>query len=229
MNSLKVLDVTLRDGGCVNDFNFGQVYMEKILAAQEASGVDVIEMGYIDGKKGSASGRTQYIDEKVIPNCMLLFRIIPVGCFGEYETGKITTKAGAIQFYLAGIEMNLILAYIASIIGLTNHSLCETANVVAFFNFGMALLSILPIKNSIGENVISILCGVESINDEVKRWLSSKEYRMELLHSGSKGIRRLIAIVIALILQIAYWVLTALAICLLVVTIVYAIYVIVTL
>lgn len=71
MNSLKVLDVTLRDGGCVFDFNFGQAYMEKILAAQEASGVDVIEMGYIDENKGSTSGRTQYIDEKVIPQCIL--------------------------------------------------------------------------------------------------------------------------------------------------------------
>lgn len=71
MNNLKVLDVTLRDGGCVNDFNFGQAYMEKILAAQEASGVDVIEMGYIDENKGSSSGRTQYINEKVIPQCIL--------------------------------------------------------------------------------------------------------------------------------------------------------------
>ena len=64
MNSIKVLDVTLRDGGCVNDFNFGQVYMEQILAAQEASGVDVIEMGYIDEAKGSTSGRTQYLNEQ---------------------------------------------------------------------------------------------------------------------------------------------------------------------
>lgn len=71
MNSIKVLDVTLRDGGCVNDFNFGQVYMEKILAAQEASGVDVIEMGYIDEIKGSTSGRTQYINEQVISECLL--------------------------------------------------------------------------------------------------------------------------------------------------------------
>ena len=71
MNSLKVLDVTLRDGGCVNDFNFGQSYMEKILAAQEASGVDMIEMGYIDENKGTPSGRTQYINEKVIPQCIL--------------------------------------------------------------------------------------------------------------------------------------------------------------
>lgn len=71
MNSLKVLDVTLRDGGCVNDFNFGKSYMEKILAAQEASGVDVIEMGYIDENKGSESGRTQYINEKIIEKCIL--------------------------------------------------------------------------------------------------------------------------------------------------------------
>ena len=71
MNSLKVLDVTLRDGGCVNDFNFGQTYMEKVLAAQEASGVDFIEMGYIDEKNGSVGGRTQYINETVIPKCIL--------------------------------------------------------------------------------------------------------------------------------------------------------------
>lgn len=71
MSKLKVLDVTLRDGGCVNNFNFGQSYMEKILAAQEASGVDIIELGYIDEQKGSASGRTQYINEQVIPQCIL--------------------------------------------------------------------------------------------------------------------------------------------------------------
>ncbi len=60
MNSIKVLDVTLRDGGCVNDFNFGQVYMEKILVAQEKSGVDMIEMGYLDETKGTLRGRTQW-------------------------------------------------------------------------------------------------------------------------------------------------------------------------
>ncbi|MBR4343419.1 MAG: aldolase catalytic domain-containing protein [Lachnospiraceae bacterium] len=71
MKSLKVLDVTLRDGGCVNNFNFGQSYMEKILMSLEKSGVDIIEMGYIDSKNGSASGRTQYINEKVIPQSIL--------------------------------------------------------------------------------------------------------------------------------------------------------------
>lgn len=71
MKSLKVLDVTLRDGGCVNDFNFGSAYMEKILSAQEASGVEIIELGYIDEIKGSSSGRTQYINEQVIHDAIL--------------------------------------------------------------------------------------------------------------------------------------------------------------
>lgn len=71
MNSIKVLDVTLRDGGCVNDFNFGQTYMEKILTAQEESGIDIIELGYLDEKNGSEAGRTQFVNEKVIPKCLL--------------------------------------------------------------------------------------------------------------------------------------------------------------
>ena len=66
MNRLKVLDVTLRDGGCVNNFNFGTAYMNKILHSLEAAQVDIIEVGYIDEKKGSIKGRTQYLSEKCI-------------------------------------------------------------------------------------------------------------------------------------------------------------------
>lgn len=71
MNSLKVLDVTLRDGGCVNNFNFGQIYMKEILKAQEESGIDIIELGYIDEKNGTESGRTQYVNDQVISQCIL--------------------------------------------------------------------------------------------------------------------------------------------------------------
>ena len=97
MNSLKVLDVTLRDGGCVNDFNFGQNYMEKILAAQEASGVDIIEMGYIDENKGSASGRTQYINEKVIPECILKHKkpwvtYVAMMDYGKFNVDNLGSK-----------------------------------------------------------------------------------------------------------------------------------------
>lgn len=71
MGSVRVLDVTLRDGGCVNDFNFGQAYMERILSAQEAAGVDIIELGYLDGERGSAAGRTQFSSDAAIRESLL--------------------------------------------------------------------------------------------------------------------------------------------------------------
>ena len=88
MNSLKVLDVTLRDGGCVNDFNFGQIYMEKILAAQEASGIDIIEVGYIDENNGSEEGRTQYINERVISQTILQNKKAGVTYVAMVDYGK---------------------------------------------------------------------------------------------------------------------------------------------
>ncbi|MDT2370756.1 aldolase catalytic domain-containing protein [Enterococcus faecium] len=88
MNNLKVLDVTLRDGGCVNDFNFGETYMKKILAAEEASGIDIIEMGYIDECKGSVSGRTQYINEKIITKCILKHKKPGVTYVAMIDYGK---------------------------------------------------------------------------------------------------------------------------------------------
>ncbi len=71
MKDIKVLDVTLRDGGCVNNFNFGQQYMDSILSSLQKSNVDVIELGYIDESKGSERNRTQYCNELVIPENFL--------------------------------------------------------------------------------------------------------------------------------------------------------------
>lgn len=92
MSRIKVLDVTLRDGGCVNNFNFGQLYMEKILKAQEDSGVEVIEMGYIDEKNGSESGRTQYINEKVIHEHLLKNKRSGVTYVAMMDLGKFNPR-----------------------------------------------------------------------------------------------------------------------------------------
>lgn len=88
MNSIKVLDVTLRDGGCVNNFNFGQNYMERILAAQEAAHIDIIEMGYIDEKNGSINGRTQFINEQVIDQYFLKHKDPDISYVAMMDYGK---------------------------------------------------------------------------------------------------------------------------------------------
>lgn len=59
---IKLLDCTLRDGGCVNGFAFGSIAMNKIKKALEASDVEIIELGYIDDKKGYAEEYTKFND-----------------------------------------------------------------------------------------------------------------------------------------------------------------------
>lgn len=93
MRSVKVLDVTLRDGGCVNDFNFGQSYMDQILSALEASGVECIELGYLDNKKGTEQGRTQYSSEQVIPQHFLKEKKPGVTYLAMMDYGKFDVDA----------------------------------------------------------------------------------------------------------------------------------------
>lgn len=98
MKSIKVLDVTLRDGGCVNDFNFGQVYMEKILKAQEESGVEMIEMGYLDENKGSLQGRTQWktpeaIYQTLMKNKKVGVTYLAIMDYGKYNVDKLPVRS----------------------------------------------------------------------------------------------------------------------------------------
>ena len=55
MKELFILDCTLRDGGYVNDNNFGYDNIVKIIQALNKSKVDIIECGYIKDDKSSYS------------------------------------------------------------------------------------------------------------------------------------------------------------------------------
>ncbi len=68
---IELADVTLRDGGIVVNFDFGLERMQRIKATLEASGVEYIEIGYIDEKKGSPSGRTCFENEIAIAETLL--------------------------------------------------------------------------------------------------------------------------------------------------------------
>lgn len=97
MNYIKVLDTTLRDGGCVNNFNFGSVYMNKILFALEQSGVDYIELGYIDEAKGSDKERTQYCNDKVITEYFLKkkkdgVKYVAMVDYGKFDITKLENR-----------------------------------------------------------------------------------------------------------------------------------------
>lgn len=97
MNLLKVLDVTLRDGGCVNDFNFGQAYMDRILNSLESSKIDIIEVGYIDDKNGTKGGRTQFCNEQVITDYFLKVKqpnttYVAMMDFGKFDVDDLCPR-----------------------------------------------------------------------------------------------------------------------------------------
>lgn len=68
---IELVDVTLRDGGIVIDFDFGLERMQKIKSSLELSGVEYIETGYIDEKKGSPEGKTCFDNEVSIEKTLL--------------------------------------------------------------------------------------------------------------------------------------------------------------
>ena len=71
LRKIELVDVTLRDGGIVINFDYGMDRMQKIKSALEESGVEYIECGYIDEKKGTPEGRTCFDNELSIEKTLL--------------------------------------------------------------------------------------------------------------------------------------------------------------
>ncbi len=56
--SIQLLDCTLRDGGYVNNWNFGKTTIISILASLREAGINLIEVGYLSRKHPQTQGRT---------------------------------------------------------------------------------------------------------------------------------------------------------------------------
>ena len=53
MSKVKILDCTLRDGGYVNEWNFGKKTIKGITENLASAGIDIIEMGFLTDKSHS--------------------------------------------------------------------------------------------------------------------------------------------------------------------------------
>ena len=66
MNNISLLDCTLRDGGYLNDWEFGRNNIVSIFERLVASRVDFIEVGFIDERREYDPNRTIFPDVKSI-------------------------------------------------------------------------------------------------------------------------------------------------------------------
>ncbi len=60
MNRLRLLDCTLRDGGYVNDWKFGQENIQLIINNLTKSGIDIIECGFINSERSVSEEQSMF-------------------------------------------------------------------------------------------------------------------------------------------------------------------------
>jgi len=58
--AISILDCTLRDGGYINNWEFPQNQTVKIIKALDKSNIDIVELGYLDDKKGKSNNSTLF-------------------------------------------------------------------------------------------------------------------------------------------------------------------------
>jgi len=66
MTTPLLLDCTLRDGGYVNDWDFGLGSIKSIISRLDCAGVDIIEVGFIDENRNYDENRAIFPDTKSI-------------------------------------------------------------------------------------------------------------------------------------------------------------------
>ena len=62
MNSIKLLDCTLRDGGYLNDWEFGRNNIINIFERLVSAKIEIIEVGFIDDRRKYDPDRTIFPD-----------------------------------------------------------------------------------------------------------------------------------------------------------------------
>ena len=92
MGNCYLLDCTLRDGGYLNDWEFGRNGISNIFSRLVSSNVDVIEVGFLDERRTFDRNRT------IMPDTASVEKI-----FGEMDPGK-SMIVGMIDYGTCGIE-----------------------------------------------------------------------------------------------------------------------------
>ena len=107
MRKLYLLDCTLRDGGYVNDWEFGAGSIKSIFSRLDCAGVDAIEVGFIDDRRPYDPNRSIYPDTKSVepvfknmqkPNALVCAMI-------DYGTCKIENVAPASESHIDAIRV----------------------------------------------------------------------------------------------------------------------------
>ena len=107
MNEIRLLDCTLRDGGYVNDWEFGHSTITSIFERVVDSGAEIIEIGFLDDRRPFDINRTIMPDTKsvqdIFGHCVKRPPMV-VGMI-DYGTCKLENIQPCEESYLDGIRV----------------------------------------------------------------------------------------------------------------------------
>lgn len=118
---------------------------------------------------------------------LLLLGIFPVGAYVAHEEKKNVRRISQIQFSLAGIEANMLVAATCLQLSTTPSMLDTTFVAVANINILLAILNLLPASGLDGESALSALLGIDGIGKYTKLFIKNKFFRKKLFEAGIAG------------------------------------------
>lgn len=97
MTKIKILDCTLRDGGYINDFQFGKKGIRTIIDQLTNAGIDIIETGFLeDGTYNEETSVFNTVEQiaKFLPADHKNSMYVAMACYGEYNIEQLTPYDG---------------------------------------------------------------------------------------------------------------------------------------
>lgn len=97
MSKIQILDCTLRDGGYINDFNFGKTGIRKIIEKLTFAGVDIIETGFLeDGVYNPDCSVYNTVEQiaEFLPIDHGHSMYVAMACYGEYCLDQLSRYDG---------------------------------------------------------------------------------------------------------------------------------------
>ena len=107
MSQIKLLDCTLRDGGFVNDWNFGHGDIINIFERLVSAKVDIIEVGFLDDRRPFDINRTILPDTEAVNRVFRDIRKRPPMVVGmiDYGTCTLENVCDCADSFLDGIRV----------------------------------------------------------------------------------------------------------------------------
>ncbi|WP_195532331.1 aldolase catalytic domain-containing protein [Bacteroides finegoldii] len=97
MTQIQILDCTLRDGGYINDFAFGQRGISGIIAQLTNAGIDIIETGFLENGDYNPECSVYNTVEQIanfLPTDHKRSMYVAMACYGEYNLDQLTPYNG---------------------------------------------------------------------------------------------------------------------------------------